>query len=62
MVVSTIGMPVPRWGIPVFLALFACTRISDANEGTTLRCLDCTEVKVMKVIDGDTLDTEKGRV
>ena len=46
----------------VFLALLACTSISDANRETTLRCLDCTEFKVTRVIDGDTLDTAKGRV
>ena len=46
----------------VFLALPACTSISDANRETTLRCLDCTEVKVTRVIVGDTLDTAKGRV
>lgn len=62
MVVSTIGMPVPRWAILVFLALLACTNISDANKEPTLRCLDCTEFKVTRVIDGDTLDTEKGPV
>lgn len=44
--------------IATFLALAACTGI----EETTLRCNDCPEAQVIRVLDGDTLDTPKGRV
>ena len=62
MVVPTIGKHRRRWAILVFLALLACTSISDANRESTLRCRDCVEAKVDRVIDGDTLDTSLGRV
>ncbi len=44
--------------IGVLLALSACTGIGE----TTLRCDDCIKVQVNRVIDGDTLDTERGPV
>lgn len=55
-------MPALKWAILVFLALLACTTISDDNRESTLRCIDCVEVEVDRVIDGDTLDTSRGRV
>lgn len=48
--------------IGVFLAVAASTGIDGAPEETTLRCIDCPEVQVHRVIDGDTLDTSRGRV
>lgn len=62
MLVPTIGKLGPRWVILVLVALLACTSISDSNRDTTLRCIDCVEVDVDRVIDGDTLDTSQGRV
>ena len=44
--------------IAVFLALCACT----GAEETILRCDDCPETQVIRVIDGDTLETARGRV
>ena len=44
--------------IGVFLALSACAGI----EATILQCADCPKVLVTRVIDGDTLDTPRGRV
>ena len=46
--------------IGVFLAVAASTGIDGAPEETTLRCIDCPEVQVHRVIDGDTLDTQQG--
>lgn len=43
----------------VLLMLAACAGV--AGE-TSLRCADCPEVQVNRVIDGDTLDTSQGRV
>jgi len=40
----------------------ACTGIDDDNRLTTLGCIDCVEVEVDRVIDGDTLYTSRGRV
>ena len=48
---------------PIFvvgtLAIAACT---STNLETPLRCSDCPEVQVVRVIDGDTLDSTRGRV
>jgi len=44
-------------GIVVFLV--ACTA---SIEETVLRCDDCSEVRVSRVIDGDTFETNSGRV
>ena len=44
--------------IALLAAIMACTGIS----GTILLCEDCFEVRVNRVIDGDTLDTERGPV
>ena len=46
------------FAIGVFLALSACAGI----EATILRCDACAEAQVIRVIDGDTLDTDRGRV
>jgi endonuclease YncB( thermonuclease family) len=62
MVVPTIVKSGRRWAILVFLALLACTSITDSNRERTLRCGDCVEVTVNRVIDGDTLGTSRGRV
>lgn len=43
--------------IVLFLALAACAGIDE----TALRC-DCTAAQVVRIIDGDTLDTTRGRV
>lgn len=40
----------------LFFVLAACARI----EETELRCDGCFEVQVVRVIDGDTLDTSRG--
>ena len=45
--------------IATFLALTACTA---TVAETALRCADCVQEQVIRVIDGDTLDTAKGRV
>ena len=45
--------------LSVILALAACTA---TVAETTLRCADCPEAQVVRIIDGDTLDTSKGRV
>ncbi len=50
-----------RLDLIVILALvIACT--ATAVEKTQLRCDDCNEVRVSRVIDGDTLDTPSGRI
>ena len=41
---------------PVFVACFG-----SATE-TSLRCADCAEIQVARMIDGDTLDTSRGRI
>lgn len=43
----------------LFLAFAACT--NNAAD-TALRCANCPEVQVVRIIDGDTLDTTRGRV
>ena len=48
--------------IPLLAAIVACTSIANEAEETGLRCLDCTDETVIRVIDGDTLDTTRGRV
>ena len=40
-----------------FIALTACAGIE-----TNLRCEDCFEVQVSRIIDGDTLDTSRGMI
>lgn len=45
--------------IVILAALFGC---ATAVTETLLRCEDCPEVRVSRVIDGDTLDTPSGRV
>ena len=45
--------------ISILLILIACTGVTVE---TSLRCADCAEVQVIRVIDGDTLDTTRGRV
>lgn len=42
--------------------MLACASVNDANRDTTLRCIDCVEVEVNRVIDGDTLHTSPCRV
>ena len=44
--------------ITLLAAIAACTGIGE----TTLKCDNCIEVQVNRVIDGDTLDTARGRV
>ena len=46
----------------LFFTLAACTGIDGQPSGMTLQCRDCPEVQVTQVIDGDTLDTSRGRV
>ena len=41
------------------LGVVAC---AGSNEAPLLRCADCAETLVIQVIDGDTLDTARGRV
>lgn len=49
--------------IAVLAAIAGCTmNIDDNRRETTLRCRDCAEVRVNQVIDGDTLDTARGRI
>ena len=48
--------------IGVFIALTACTGNSGDAVATTLQCGNCREAQVLKVIDGDTLDTDLGRI
>ncbi len=45
--------------ILIIASIIACTA---SIEETLLRCDDCPEVRVSRVIDGDTLDTPSGRV
>jgi micrococcal nuclease len=45
--------------ITVLISIVAC---SVAVEETLLSCNDCNEVRVNRVIDGDTLDTHSGRI
>ena len=45
------------------LLLAACSTVpSSGEEETELRCIDCQATPVLKIIDGDTLDTASGRV
>lgn len=44
--------------IALLAPLAACTGIA----ATTLQCSDCIEISVSRVIDGDSLDTERGLV
>ena len=44
--------------IALLAAVVACTGIAE----TTLRCDDCFEISVNRVIDGDSLDTGRGLV
>ncbi len=46
-------------GLGLFLAFAACS--GNAAE-TPLRCDDCPAVQVVRIIDGDTLDTSSGHV
>ena len=48
--------------IPFLAAIVACTSIANDVGDTSLRCLDCAEEQVIRVIDGDTLDTTRGRI
>ena len=48
--------------IPLLAAIVACTSIANDAGETSLRCTDCTDETVIRVIDGDTLDTTRGRV
>ena len=48
--------------IPLLAAVVACTSIANDARETGLRCFDCAEEQVIRVIDGDTLDTTRGRV
>ena len=49
--------------ILMVLLIAACSGSASIREyPTTLRCPDCQTLAVSKIIDGDTLDTPKGRV
>lgn len=45
--------------IAILALVVACTAVI---EETQLRCEDCEEIRVSRVIDGDTLETTSGRV
>ncbi|NQW22966.1 MAG: hypothetical protein HQ475_05920 [SAR202 cluster bacterium] len=54
---------IPTLLVTILAAIAACSiNIEDSRRETTLRCRDSAEVHVNRVIDGDTLDTELGRV
>ena len=44
------------------LALVACTALVSTDVDSSLRCTACPEAQVVRIIDGDTLDTSRGRV
>ena len=46
----------------LLFAFAACTGTNPDAVDTSLRCADCREVRVIRVIDGDTLDTSVGTV
>ena len=52
-----------RWAAIIALLLAACsTTPSIAEYPTTLQCVNCQTLSVLRVIDGDTFDTPAGRV
>ena len=47
----------------LFLAIAACTGTNDTDIAeTSLRCDACPTARVVRIIDGDTLDTSRGRI
>ena len=48
--------------IPLLAIIAACTGARSDTRETILRCIDCAEVRVIRVIDGDTLHTARGRL
>ena len=46
----------------LFLAFAACTGNGTEFQGTILRCDGCPTARVVRIIDGDTLDTSRGRI
>jgi len=48
-------------GVVIALLIWFGSTDPDSNE-TSLRCLDCPESSLIRVVDGDTLDTSRGRV
>ena len=68
---SNRGMPLApgrrNYGWPAVVALLliacaGCVSQSSLERATTLRCPDCPELQVTRVVDGDTFDTPSGRV
>ena len=52
-----------RWAAIIALLLVSCsTTPSIAEYPTTLQCVNCQTLRVLRVIDGDTFDTPAGRV
>ena len=43
------------------LALVACTALVSTDVEMSIRCSDCPAVQVVGIVDGDTLDTARGR-
>ena len=52
-----------RWAAIIVLLLASCSTTPPIAEyQTTLQCVNCPSLSVLRVIDGDTFDTPAGRV